>query len=56
MTEEQIDFLEGLDGLNTSEHIRRAVDEYITKKKEEKLSVSASPTKGGGINVSEDKR
>ena len=54
MTEDQIDFLEGLDGLNTSEHIRRAVDEYIEKKKAEQVSVSASPTKGGGSNVSKD--
>lgn len=52
MTEDQVTFLEGLDGLNTSEHIRRAVDEYIEKKKKEKYSVSESPTKGGGSNVS----
>lgn len=54
MTQEQIDFLEGLEGLNTSEHIRRAVDEYIEKKKGQ--SVSATPTgKGGGVNVSQNK-
>ena len=52
MTEEQVDFLEGLDGLNTSEHIRRAVDEYIAKKKKDKNSSIESPTKGGGSNVS----
>lgn len=48
----QLEFLQDLDGISTSEHIRRAVDEYIEKKKKEKYSVSESPTKGGGSNVS----
>lgn len=42
ITEGQDDFLEGLDGLSTSEHIRRAIDEYISKKR---IQATISPSK-----------
>lgn len=46
MTEGQVDFLEGLEGLPVAEHIRRALDSYITKKRNE-LTVSTSSSKKG---------
>jgi len=41
-TNEQIDFLESLKTLNLTEHIRRAVDDYIKKIKSEDISASQS--------------
>ena len=32
------------DGVTVTEHIRRAVDQYIEKKKEQTLSLSTSPS------------
>lgn len=46
MTEGQVDFLEGFEGLPLAEHIRRALDSYITKKKTD-LSFSTSSSKKG---------
>lgn len=43
LTNEQHTFLDGLDGLTTSENIRRAIDSYIAKRK--KTMVSRSPSK-----------
>lgn len=43
LTDEQISFLDGLDGLTTSENIRRAIDSYIAKRK--KTMVATSPSK-----------
>lgn len=40
---EQLDFLSNLPG-TTSEHIRRAIDEYMVKIKKEQLQVSTSPS------------
>ena len=42
LTNEQVRFLRKLEG-NTTEHIRRAIDEYIGKMKD--LQVSKSPSK-----------
>lgn len=47
ITEGQDDFLEGLDGLSLSEHIRRAIDDYIVKKR--KGLASPSSSKRGGF-------
>ena len=51
LTKAQIDFLKNhhklnpeLDNLTLSEHIRRAIDEYIEKKKKS-VSVSLSPSR-----------
>jgi len=44
----QVDFLEGLDGLSVSEHIRRAIDDYIQKKRER--NVATSPSKKGVLS------
>ena len=41
LTNDQFRFLRKLEG-NVSEHIRRAIDEYIEKKKQEQLKVSTS--------------
>ena len=46
---EQISFLMNLPG-KFSEHVRRAVDEYITRKKNSDVSVSMSEMKGGKKN------
>lgn len=45
--EDQIEFLSTLPG-TVSEHIRIAIDEYIDRKKREKLQVSESPTNNNG--------
>lgn len=44
LTEEQASFLENIDDLSVSEHIRRAIDEYIEKRKP-LGKVSYSPSK-----------
>jgi len=44
LTNDQFRFLRKLEG-NVSEHVRRAVDEYITKLKIERLNVSKSLSK-----------
>lgn len=44
-SEEQKDKLESLSG-NISEHIRRAIDEYLERRKEFQVSVSLSKKKG----------
>lgn len=46
MTNDQVRFLRKLEG-NMTEHIRRAIDEYIKRKKEEQLKVSFSKSKYG---------
>lgn len=49
LTEDQNEFLESLDELPVSEHLRRAVDDYIIKKKKQKVKrVSSSPVKKNG--------
>lgn len=48
LSEEQIKYLQGLEG-TVSEHIRRAIDEYI-KKLKRRISASISPSKKGGSN------
>lgn len=45
-TKEQIDFLKKDEGITVSEHIRRAIDEYIKRQKGEHSSVSPSKTGG----------
>ena len=42
ITKEQIDFLKKDSGLTVSEHIRRALDEYITRKKNQNATTSLS--------------
>jgi len=42
ITKEQIDFLKKDSGLTVSEHIRRALDEYITRKKNQSSTTSPS--------------
>jgi len=44
LTNDQFRFLRKLEG-NVSEHVRRAIDEYITKLKIDLLNVSRSPSK-----------
>ena len=44
LTNDQFRFLRKLEG-NVSEHVRRAVDEYIAKLKIERLNVSKSLSK-----------
>jgi len=48
LTEEQVTFLESLENITLSEHIRRAVDTYIQELKG--LNVSASESKRGEEN------
>jgi len=43
LSNDQVRFLRKLEG-NMTEHIRRAVDEYIAKKREEQLKISKSPS------------
>lgn len=43
ITPEQVEYLIGIDSLTISEHIRRAIDEYIARLKG--LNVSASQSK-----------
>lgn len=45
-TKEQIDFMKHDRGLTVSEHIRRAIDEYIERRKGQ--HAMASPSKLGG--------
>lgn len=42
ITKDQIDFLKKDKGLTVSEHIRRALDEYIAKKKNQNATTSPS--------------
>ena len=51
LTSEQASFLESQD-LSLSEHIRRAIDDYIDKLKALKVSASKSK-RGGDINEKE---
>lgn len=44
--EQQIEFLESLSG-NVAEHLRRAIDDYIEKQKDLKVSASKSKRKEG---------
>jgi len=44
---DQVRFLRKLKGSNTSEHIRRAIEQYIRKKMKEEFNVSISLSKGG---------
>jgi hypothetical protein len=48
---DQKQFMEGLPG-SASEHIRRAIDDYIDKTKKSRINVSKSPSKivKGGNN------
>ncbi len=46
VSQEQTDFLKTLTNINVSEHIRRAIDEYIQKLKTTNVSASASKQKG----------
>lgn len=45
---EQDNFLANLDELNTSEHIRRAIDEYIKRIKAQDVSSSSSERSKNG--------
>lgn len=45
LTEEQDQVLESMSELSVSEHLRRAVDEYIAKKRQRQVSIS--PSKNG---------
>lgn len=42
LKEEQNDFLKNIDELTVSEHIRRAIDEYIKELQQLKVSISKS--------------
>jgi hypothetical protein len=44
LTNDQVRFLRKLEG-NMTEHIRRAIDEYILKTKKEQLKISTSLSK-----------
>lgn len=55
MTRGQEDFLEGLDDLSVSEHLRRAIDEYIARKRKELTKVSSSPSQLKGVNYGRTK-
>jgi hypothetical protein len=46
--QKQVDFLDKLNDLSFSEHVRKAVDEYIDRKR--KLNVSFSQSKVGESN------
>lgn len=46
ITSKQINFLENIDDLPVAEHVRRAIDEYITTLKNRLFSIS--PSKRGG--------
>lgn len=50
LSEEQIEFLKKLDDLTISEHIRRAIDQYIQELQPKNVSSSASTIiiKSGG--------
>ena len=52
ISEEQLSYLEEINGISTSEHIRRAIADYIQNDKQKRFSASETPTKGGGVNVS----
>ncbi len=45
LTEKQVTILKEFNELSISEHIRRAIDEYIKRKLKEKLDVSKSMSK-----------
>lgn len=51
LTPEQIQSLSELDGLTPSEHIRRAIDEYIERRKRSYVSISPSKSKKGTLHV-----
>lgn len=46
ITKEQDSFLDGLDGFTLSENVRRAIDQFIEKRK--KTMVARSPSKPVG--------
>lgn len=45
ITQAQNDFLEGLEGLPFAEHNRRAIDDYMEKKRSELALPATSPSK-----------
>ena len=45
LSDEQNNFLKGLDGLSVSEHLRRAIDEYLKKLQNQNISASQSKRK-----------
>lgn len=51
LTEEQVHFLDGMDGLTLSENVRRAIVLFIEKRKKTMVASSPSkPVRKGGKN------